>query len=837
MASLSAARAAAADGDGAMQTFWKDLRYGLRMLAKSPGFTAVAVLSLTLGIGANTTIFTLAKAIFLQSVPVKDPATLAVLYSTQQSRGGPVQQFMPSSYLNARDYREKNDVFSGLAIYIFTPANLTISGKNVQLFAELVNSNFFDVVGVPPAIGRGFLPEEDQSPGARPVAVLSYALWNRQFGADPGIIGRTIEVSGQDYTVVGVAPRQFHDAAALGNPDIWIPMMMHDQVLTGILKDWFNQRGARIAGMVARLKPGVTPAQAEASIQALGAHLAEQYPTDNAGRSVTLLPIAQTTIPPNARAIFVRAGALMLMIVGFVLLIACANVANLLLARATRRQREIAIRISLGASRKRLVRQLLTESLLLGVAAGALGIVCAFWGRALLLRLIPPGLATRFDFSLDARVFLFTFGLSLLATVLFGLMPAVRATASDRIAFLKDRTDAPTGSLRWYGLRGALVMAQVALSLIALVAAGLFIHSLRNARQIDPGFEVNHELLMFLNVGAEHYNQARAEQFYRQVIERLGALPMVAGASIADSAPFSGSLQRTTFPEGVDVNDPRNGKLTPTISVEPGYFRASGITLLRGRTFTQQDDAQTAMVAVVNRALADQMFPGQDPLGKHLHFLLTNWNVTVVGLVSTVKYLTLGEPPQPIVYFPLKQHYSPAVTLYVRTKGDPSAALATVRSAVQALDPGLPLLNVQTGPQLLDRSLAAPRLGAELLGTFGLLALLLASIGTYGVVSYLVSQRTQEIGIRMALGAQPAGILRLILENGMAMVLVGVAAGLGLSTLLARGMASLLYGIGAFDPPSFLATAALLVAVALAACWIPAQRAARVDPVIALRHE
>ncbi|HEV2388859.1 MAG TPA: ABC transporter permease [Candidatus Acidoferrales bacterium] len=820
-----------------MHTFWQDLRYGLRMLVKSPGFTAVAVLSLTLGIGANTTIFTLAKAIFLQSVPVKDPASLVVIYSTQQSRNGPLQQFMPSSYLNARDYREKNDVFSGLSIIIFTGANLSISGKQVAAPAELVNGNFFDVIGVPPAIGRGFLPEEDQASGGRPVAVLSYALWSRQFGADPGILGRTIVVSGQDYTVVGVAPRQFHDAAALGNPDLWIPIAMHQQMLTGIQADWFNQRGARMVGMVARLKPGVTPAQAQASIQALGAHLAEQYPTDNSGRSVTLLPITQTTVPPAARAIFVRAGALMMLIVGFVLLIACANVANLLLARATRRQREIAIRISLGASRKRLVRQLLTESLLLGLTAGALGIVCAYWGRALLLRLLPPGLVARLDFSLDTRVFLFTLVLSLAATALFGLMPAVRATASQRIASLKDRTDLPTGSQRWYGLRGALVMAQVALSLIALVAAGLFVHSLRNARQIDPGFEVNHELLMFLNPGAEHYDQARAEQLYRQLVERLNGLPMVAGASLADAAPFAGGLARTTFPGSVDTSDPRNGKLTPVIAVEPAFFATSGITLIRGRGFTDQDDAQSAMVAVVNRALVDQMWPGQDALGKHLHFLLTNWDVRVVGIVNTVKYATLGEPPQPIVYFPLKQHYSPMVTVYVRTKGDPGAAIPTVRSAVQAVAPDLPLRNVQTGPQLLDQSLTAPRLGAELLGAFGLLALLLASIGTYGVVSYSVSQRTQEIGIRMALGAQPTGILRLILESGMAMVVVGVAAGLGLSTLLAHSMNSLLYGIGAFDPPSFLGTAALLIAVALAACWIPARRAASVDPVIALRHE
>ena len=814
---------------------WQDIKFAVRMLGKAPGFTAVAVLSLTLGIGANTTIFTLVKAVFLQSVPVKDPARVVSLYSDATSRKGPPQEDLPTPYPNAVDYREKTDVFSGSAIAIPTGVNLIVSGKQARLFCELVNANFFDVLGVHPFLGRGFSPDEDTSP--RPVAVLSYALWNRRFGADRGIVGKTIQMDQMVYTVIGVAPRSFQNVGVLGSPDVWIPISLRDEVLTGLAKTFLYQRGFRMVPMVARLKPGVTLAQAQQEVHALGVQLQKEYPKDNAGRNETLVPINETSIPPQFHDVFARAGALMMIIVGLVLLIACANVANLLLARATQRQREISVRLALGASRGRLIRQLLTESLMLGLIAGVLGIFFAYWGRSLVLSLLPAGLVRRLDFSLDARVLGYAFGLALLATILFGLIPALQASNPDRIASLKDRTGAPTGSTRWYGLRGVLVMIQVALSLIALVGAGLFIHSLRNAQQIDPGFEVKHELVMLINLGAQHYAQPQAEAFYRDAVGRLDALPMVAAASMADTPPFSGGLERTTFTDGVDISDPRNGKLIPIIATAPGYFSAAGITLQSGRDFTESDDANSAMVAVVNRALADSFWPGQNPIGKHLHFLGETWDVDVVGEVNTVKYATLGEPPQAIVYMPLKQHYSAFVTLYVRTKGDPTKAIASVRSTVQSLIPSVPLLRVQTVGQVLVQSLAAPRVGAELLGTFGLLALVLAAIGTYGVMSYSVSQRAHEIGIRMALGAQRGDVLRLILANGLAMVVAGVVVGLGISTLLARSMSALLYGIGMFDAPSFLITAALLILVAMAACYVPARRAMGVAPMEALRYE
>ena len=813
----------------------EDLKYGVRLLGKAPAFTAVAVLSLTLGIGANTTIFTLAKAFFLESVAVKDPERVVTLYSNAQSRKGPPQEYLPTPYLNAVDYREKTNVFSGSAIAIFTGLNLVVSGKQEQEFCELVSADFFEVLGVQPVMGRGFSPEEETA--ARPVAVLSYALWNTKFGADKGILGRTIQLDQQVFTVIGVAPRDFKNIGALASPDLWIPISMRDLMLVGLQKQWLYDRGFRMAGMVARLKPGVSLKQAQLAVHALGEQLEKEYPKLNGGRNEMLVPINETAIPPQLHTVFARAGALMMLIVSLVLLIACANVANLLLARATQRQREIAVRLAMGAGRTRLIRQLLTESLLLAMLGGALGILLGYWGKTVLASLIPPGIARNLNLSLDGKVLLYTLGLALAATMLFGLIPALQASKTDRIAALKDRTSGPTGSVRWYGLRGILVMAQVALSLVALAGAGLFIHSLRNAQQIDPGFEVKHELVMNVNLGAEKYPQPQAEAFYRDVVERLKALPVVANASVADSGPFNGGLQRTTFTDGVDITDPRNGKLTPIIAVAPGFFPTAGITLQSGRGFEEHDDANGAMVAVVNRAMAENFWPGQDPLGKHIHFLGETWDVTVVGEVNTVKYQTLGEPPQAIVYVPLKQHYSPAVTLYVRTTGDPTKTLASVRSTVQSLIPSIPLVGVQTVDQLLIQSLTAPRMGAELLGTFGLLALILAAVGTYGVMSYSVSQRVQEIGIRMTLGAQPGDVLRMLLAGGMAMVTAGVAVGLGISTMLSRSMSSLLFGIGSFDAPSFLGTAALLILVALAACWIPARRAMRVDPMVALRYE
>jgi len=821
-----------------MEAFFNDIRYALRMMVKNPGFTAAAVISLALGIGANTTIFTFAKAAFLQTVPMQDPSRVVALFSTQNNPRGPEFEFLEVPYLNALDYREKNDVFSGVTITISAGVTLDISGKDVPAGATLTNWDLFNILGVQPALGRAFHPDEDSKPGSAPVVVLGYAFWNKQFGADRGILGRNLIVNHQQFTVIGVAPRSFENLGVLGSPDIWVPMTMHDQILTGTAKEWYYDRGARLCDVVARLKPGVSVKAAQDSIKALARSLQHEFPKDNSGRSAQILPINDTVIPPEIRGQAIQATTLIMAIVGLILLIACANVANLLLSRATLRRREIAIRLALGAKRARLVRQLLTENLLLGVSAGGVAILIAYWARGAIRNLLPPGLARTLDFSLDGRVLIFTLLLALVATLLFGLMPALQSSGASRLSALRDRTAVSlTGSTRWYGLRGALVAVQMALSLVALMGAGLFVHSLLNAQQIDPGFDLQHSINMSVFLSPLQYSETKGRQFIQDAVERLRALPNVANASAADAFPLSGSLQRTTFPDNVDTSDPSNGALSPVIAVMPEYFTSAGISLLRGRDFTDSDDVQSPMVAVVNQALVDRVWPNQDAIGHHLHFLGEAWDVTVVGIASTVKYETLGEPPQPIVYLALKQQYSPGTVFYIRTKGRPHASVASVRSVIQSLDPGVRIGRTFVGSELLDRSLTAPRVGAELLGVFGALALILAAVGTYGVMSYSVSQRTQEIGIRMALGAQRGDVLQLVLGTGMAMVAVGLVIGLSASIVLIHAMHSLLYGIGAFDSASFISTALLLVGVAFIACGIPALRASLVDPMVALRYE
>jgi predicted permease len=809
----------------------------VRTLVKKPGFTAIALLSLTLGIGGNTTIFTLVKAVFLQPIPVKDPSTAICVYSTQTTAGGNVISYLQNAYPNAKDYREKNDVFSGLALYVDTAAELDISGTKVGVGVQLVNWDFFDILGVRPSQGRVFRPDEDETPGARPVVVLSNALWVNRFGADAGIVGKNILLGGQSYTVVGVMPKEFHDVGDIGSPDLWAPMMMHEQLVVDQRKDWFKSRRPREVSMVGRLKPGVTLALANVSMQAMAKRLQEEYPTDNAGRTVVMVPLSETNVPPQQRELFTLAGALMMGIVGLVLLIACGNVANLLLARAMQRRRELAIRLSLGASRGRLIRQLLTENLLLGFAAAGLGILSAYWARGLVLRLLPGGPPPNLNFSLDWKVLVFTLGLAIASTLLFGLAPSLQASSPGQMSALRDRTDAPSGTGRWYGLRGVLAMAQTAFSLIALVGSALFIHSLRNAQQTDTGFEVKHELIVSLSPGSQHYPQSRGEEFYRDAIEKVRTLPMVADAGVANSWPFGVQVGYTSFSEGVDASDPRNGSPFPVVTVMPGYFSAAGIPLLRGRDVTDHDDPQVDHVVVVNQALADQLWKGKDPIGKRLSFAAQPWKATVVGVVATAKMLTLGEAPTGALYMSMKQLYYSTAFLYVRVKGDPSAALASVRSAVQQMDPAMQLRLVRPVSSIMDGQLTGPKFAAELLAGFGALALLLAAIGTYGVMSYSVSQRTQEIGIRMALGAQRGNVLGLILGNGMAMVGAGIVVGLGAAVFLTRSVNTLLYGIGNFDAASFSAAAGVLIVVALAACWIPARRAMGVDPIIALRYE
>ncbi|HEX4945605.1 MAG TPA: ABC transporter permease, partial [Blastocatellia bacterium] len=812
--------------------------FGVRMLGKSPGFTLAAVLSLALGIGANTAIFTLVNAVLLKPLPVEDPSRLVSVFGTDEKNRGQFQNFMPISQPNFKDYRDQNSVFAGLFAHQQIGLALTTNSEPQQVAAEIVSGNYFDVLGIKARFGRIFTPEEDTTPGAHPVVMLSHALWQTRFGADRALIGNTVKLNNQSFTVVGIAPENFRGTNLLAPADLWVPMMMHEQVLTGVFREYFNDRRALLMNVTGRLKPGVTIEQAESAMKSIASALEQQYPRENEKRSVILVPLPVSAINPNLREAFVKSGALLISVVAVVLLIACANVANLLLVRATARRREIAIRLALGAGRGRLLRQLLTESLLLALLGGGLGLLFAIWGRTLLWSFRPPFLAdTNIDISLNAEVLGFTLLLSLLTGAVFGLAPALRASRSELVSELKDKTNQATHEHRWFSLRNALVVAQVTLSLVALIGAGLFVRSLRNAQQINPGFETEKLMMLSFSVGALGYNEAQGQEFYRRVQERVESVPGVQMAAVSSNGVFNGGFQRSVTPEGETLPQGSRGVLVMTNNVGLKYFETLGIPLLNGRLFSDADREGVTRVAIINEAAVKRFWPEQNAVGKRFRFFGEEFYREVVGIVPTTVIGNLGEDPQPQFYAPMQQNYADFVTLYVRTEADPTGALNTVRREVQALAPTMLLTNAQTMSEILRLGLWAPRMGAVLLGIFGLLALLLAAVGLYGVLAYTVSQRTQEIGIRMALGAPRANILRMVLQQGMTLVLAGVGLGVIVGLFVTRMLTSLLFAVSAVDPLAFIAMPLLLLFVALFACWIPALRATKVDPMIALRYE
>ncbi len=821
-----------------MDTLLQDVRYALRQLRRSPGFALVAVLTLALGIGANTTIFTVVNAVLLRPLPVEDPERLVAVLGTDARNSTAQLQFLPMSYLNYQDLRDKNEVLTGMAAFTQAGVNLSGAGNPEQLNAALVSGNYFDVLGVRAALGNTFDREQAKKPGGYPVVVLGYGFWQRRFGADRSIVGKSITLNQQPYTVIGVAPKSFQGTFTVGTPDLWIPDAMHDQVLTGIDKEWFLERRAGMMNVFGRLKSGIILKQAEANLQTLATQLAKEYPKENEGRNVRLLPLGMTTVGANGRDAIVKAGALLMTVVGLVLLIACANLANLLLARGADRRRELAVRMSLGATRSRLVTLLLTESVLLALAGGGAGLVISLGFRNALMAFRPPFLNPGdIDLTMDPRVLLFTIFLALGTAFAFGALPAwqaIRFSLNDTLKEGGGRSGSGGGR---HTVRNALIVVEVALSMIALIGSGLFLSSLHNAQQIDPGFETKNLLVMSFDLGAQNYTEAQGREFYRRLMERLRAIPRVRDASVAATGPLAGGFARTVFPEGVDPNDRRNGILTGVNQVDTEYFKTNGTSILHGRDFAETDREGAPLVAVVNQAFADKFFPGQDAIGKRFRCWGETWILEIVGVARTAKQNTLGEDPTPVFYLPMLQHYSPNATLHVRTAGDPMAILPTVRSAVQELDRQLPLVQVQTISQVLDAALWPARFGAMLLLVFGLLALTLAAIGIYGVMSYSVRQRQQELGIRMALGAQKRDVLRLVLGQGLWLAGAGALVGLIAAFLLGRAVSALLFGVQALDPVTFTGVPLVLIGVALLACYLPARRAARVDPIIALRYE
>ncbi|MBV9924263.1 MAG: ABC transporter permease [Acidobacteria bacterium] len=811
----------------------QDLRFGVRRLLKSPGFTLVAVASLALGIGANTAIFSLVNTVLLRPLPVARPERLVSV-----SVLGKDDSMLAFSYPSYKDYRDRSgDVLAGLFAERLAPMSLSRGGSNERVWGYLVSGNYFEVLGVAAARGRTFTPEEDRAALSSPVAVLSHACWQRRFGADPAVVGRDVMLNGHTFRVVGVMPEGFAGTEIVYTPEVWVPMTMQAWIEPG--NEWLERRQTQNIFAVGRLKDGVSAGQAEASLNRLAEQVGREYPDTNEGQKIVLVPPG--FIIPQLRGAVVGFAAVLMGVVGLVLLIACTNLASLLLARASSRRKEIALCVALGASRWRLVRQLLTESLLLALAGGAAGLLLAVWILSLVAAYRPPmDIPVWIEAAVDWRVMLFTLCASLLTTLLFGLAPALQATRTDLVPALKD-AGGRAGRSR---LRGALVVGQVTLSLVLLVAAGLTMRALARLQTTSPGFEVENGLVASYDLGLQGYDEARGRDFERRLVERVRQIPGVRAASLTDLFPLSLNYSSNdVYVEGRPGARGANVPIAMVASVEQGYFDAMGIPVVAGRPFGERDTKESPRVVVVNETFARRFFPGADPAREAVGKRISSsgdggpW-AEIVGVAKDGKYWTIGEAPQMFVYSPLTQSYASTGTLVVRTSGgDPRALVPALNAEVRALDPSLPLFDVKTVEEHMGVSLFPARVAAALLGSFGLLALLLAGVGVYGVVSYAAARRTREIGIRMALGARPRDVLRLVAGGGMLLVASGIGLGLAGAFALTRFMEGLLYGVSATDPTTFALVVFVLLFVALLACLVPARRATKVDPMIALRYE
>ncbi len=810
-----------------MNHLWQDLRHGARMMIKTPGFTLIAVMTLALGIGANTAIFSVVNATLLRPLPVKESERLVGLYRKIPQ----ASNYNRFSYPNYLDTRDRNQSFSGLAAYFFTPINLSGGGRTERAWGKIVSGNYFSVLGVEFVRGRAFLPEEDQTPGAHPVAVVSHGLWQRRFGGDPDLVGKTVTINGHGFTIVGIAPASFRGTELGMAPDVWVPMMMQAQAMPG--REWLKPRGIGWLRVVGRLKPGVSVAQARAEMETLGAQLKREHPDANEAFGIAVVP--DFGIHPDMRG-EARNFLLVLMgVVGLVLLIACANTANLLLARASERKKEIGIRLALGAGRRRLVAQTLTESLLLSALGAAISLALTPWisrGLEALQQTSPAPSVV--PVSLDARVLGFTALVALLTGVIFGLAPALQSSRTDVIGALKDTAANRESSKS--RLRQVFVVSQIALSLALLIAAGLFIRSLLQAQRIDPGFETEKIFLMSFDLGLQGYNAERGRAFYQRLERRVESLPGVERVSFASDAPLSSDADTTVIIDGYTPPTGLEGVVINFCVVSPNYFQTLGIPLLRGREFSLQDKTGSPRVVILNETATRRFWPGQDALGKRVG-LGRNVYAEVVGIARDAKYVTIGEDPRPYLYFPMTQSYQSSAVMLARTTGDPAAMIAAGQSEAQALDKDLPAFGVRTMKEHLRGSLIAPRLAATFLGIFGAMALLLAVIGVYGVMAYTVGQRTREIGIRVALGAERRDILKLVLKQSMWLILIRLIIGLAGALAATRLLESFLYGVSVNDPATFITIPILLASVALVASYIPARRAMKVDPMVALRYE
>jgi putative ABC transport system permease protein len=798
---------------------WQDLRFGARMLRTQPGFTLIAILTLALGIGANTAIFSIVNAVLLRPFPYQAPERLVILQERYTAVG-----FSPS-YPNFADWRTQNTVCSSMsAVRQNESFNLTGAGEPERLQGQRVSAEFFSTLGVQPLVGRDFLAEEDRA-GATPAVILSYGLWQRRFGNDPGVVGKQLTLNNQSYTVVGVTPPDFHFGA---EADVTVPI--------GLQAERFRARGADPgADVVARLKPNVSQQQAETGLNLIAARLEQQYPESNKNRRVRVTPLHESFVGDVRQPLLILLGA-----VGLVLLIACANVANLLLVRASARQKEMAVRVALGASRATIIRQLLTESLLLAALGAVLGILLAFWGTSLIAAQLPDGIPRLDEARVDARVLGFTLAVSLLTGLLFGLAPALQASRPNLTEGLKEGDRGSSG--RRQRLRSVLVVGEVALTLMLLVGAGLLIQSFRRLLAVDTGFQAQNLLAMRLSVSNPDGQQVA--NFFEQLHQNVRNLPGVRSVAVSDGLPFGRDVNHPTFIiEGRPVTAKK--AFGQRYAVSPDYFQTMGIALLKGRLFTAEDTRDSQQVIVIDEALARQYFPNEDPLGKWLKHGPDTPSLAIVGVVRHAKPYGLDSQAAVAQFYTnfnqipwqglptTAQH----INLLVRTEVEPLGLAAAVRAQVSALNKDQAVFNVRTMEQIVGQSVVTRRFSMLLLTVFAIVALALASLGIYGLMSYAVAQRTREIGVRMALGAQASDVLKLVIGQGMLLALAGVVLGLVASLALTRTMKTLLFGISATDPLTFAALALCLITVALLACWIPARRAAKLNPMIALRNE
>ena len=812
-----------------METLLKDLRYATRGLLKHPGFTAIAVITLALGIGANTAMFSVINAVLLRPLPYHEPQHLVTIWEQSPERN---LYEMPVSYANLRDWVDQNHTFDQISAYTFTNFNLIGVGEPNRLGAVRVSSNLFSLIGVPPELGRTFLPEEDME-GANHVVILSHALWKNRFGSDRAILGRSLTLNNQSYTVVGVMSSGFqfpvgfgYMGTVLNDPtDLYVPIAATSDEL---------RRGSYSFFALGRLKPGVTIDQARAEMTTIESRLEQQYPDGNTGIGVSLVATQEQTVKEVRPALLVLLGA-----VAFLLIITCANIANLLLTRAASRQKEMAIRSALGASRLGVVRLLLTESLLLSLLGGLVGLLLAVWVTKALIALAPDNIPRLNEVGVDVSVFGFALAVSIVTGIIFGLAPALHATKLDLNEALKDSLRGSMESALGKSTRKVLVVAEVALSLMLLIGAGLLIKSFLRLQQMDLGFNPENVLAVQLELPDTTYPEERQQTaFFQEALARLGSVPGVKSVGATTGLPLTLNLSGSDFRiEGHP--DPPAGQemIIEKRSVSPGYFGTLGIPLLKGRDFSDRDKSDAPAAAIINAELARVYFPNEDPINKRISFDDRQSYISIVGIVGDVKQRGLDSNAKPEVYFPYLQAASPSMNIVVRTTSSPLGAVASVKSQIQTIDKNLPIDDAETMQQLLSESTSGRRFNTLLLSLFAMLAVMLAMVGIYGVMSYSVTQRTHEIGIRIAVGAQTSDVFRIVIGQGMLLALIGVGLGLVGAFALTRLMTTMLFGVEPTDSLTFISLAALLIGVGLVACYVPGRRATRIDPLVALREQ